>query len=153
MRAFVFAMLISLGFLTMSAMAVRRGALREQGALLWLLVGCAMVFISATLPLRLLNRVASFVGIAYAPDLLLVVAVVFLVVLVFQLSITVARLRQDHRTLVEEFGVAMARSCRHDDGVVQDMMSKGAGTLSEGSVSDGPPGQDGLEGSFPGRLD
>lgn len=122
MRAFVFAMLVSLSFLGVSIMAVRRGALREQAAVLWLLVGCAMVFVSATLPLHLLNRAAAFVGIAYAPDLLLLVAVVFLVVLVFQLSITVARLHEDHRTLVEEFGVAMARRLPKECGT-----PKGAG--------------------------
>ena len=149
MRAFVFAMLISLGFLSVSATAVRRGALREQAALMWLLVGCAMVVISGTLPLHLLNRVAGFVGIAYAPDLLLLVAVVFLVVLVFYLSITVARLREEHRILVEEFGVTMARSLRKEVGVGDDARP-GVERMGEVSGSHGPPGQGDGEGRLPG---
>jgi hypothetical protein len=151
MRAFVFAMLISLGFLSVSATAVRRGALREQAALMWLLVGCAMVLISGTLPLHLLNRVAGFVGIAYAPDLLLLVAVVFLVVLVFYLSITVARLREEHRILVEEFAVAMARSPRKEVGAGDDMRS-GTDTTGEASGFQGSPDAGNGEEDLPGSA-
>jgi hypothetical protein len=126
MRAFILSMLVSLGFLAISARAVRRGRLREQAAVLWLLVGCAMVFMSATLPFHLLNHVAALVGIAYPPDLLLVAAIVFLVVLVFQLSISLARLSEKHRALVQEFGIVMARSAPS-----RSPFAGGAGTRSE----------------------
>jgi hypothetical protein len=68
-----------------------------------------MVFFSATLPFHLLNWLARQVGIAYPPDLLLVLGVLFLVVLVFQLSVSLARLNDKHTALVQEFGILTAR--------------------------------------------
>jgi hypothetical protein len=69
-----------------------------------------MLFMSATLPLHLLDHIAAALGIAYAPDLLLLAAVLFLVVLVFHLSLSLSELREKHRTLVQEFGVLTART-------------------------------------------
>jgi hypothetical protein len=108
MKAFVLSLVVSSGFLLLSVRAVRRRVLREQAALLWLGVSLAMVFVSATLPLHLLDRMAALVGIAYAPDLVLLLAVLFLVVLVFHLSLSLARLHEKHTTLVQEFGILTA---------------------------------------------
>lgn len=114
MRAFVLSMVVSLGFLALSVRAVRRRRLREQAAVLWLLVSLAMVVLSATLPLHLLDHVASLVGIAYAPDLVLLVAVLFLVVLVFHLSLSLARLHAKHTALVQELGILTATAAPDD---------------------------------------
>jgi hypothetical protein len=69
-----------------------------------------MLLMSATLPLHVLNDIAALLGIAYAPDLLLLAAVLFLVVLVFHLSLSLTELREKHRVLVQEFGVLTARA-------------------------------------------
>jgi hypothetical protein len=108
MKAFILSLVVSTWFLLLSVRAVRRRVLREQAALLWLGVSLAMVFVSATLPLHILDRMAALVGIAYAPDLILLLAVLFLVVLVFHLSLSLARLHEKHTTLVQEFGVLTA---------------------------------------------
>ncbi|MHB8682122.1 MAG: DUF2304 domain-containing protein [Acidimicrobiales bacterium] len=114
MRAFALSLVVSLGFLFLSARAVRRRVLREQAAVLWLAVSLAMVFLSATLPLHLLDHLASVVGIAYAPDLILLLAVLFLVVLVFQLSLSLAKLNAKHTALVQEFGILTATTPQDD---------------------------------------
>lgn len=116
MRAFVLSLVVSLGFLGVSVGAVRRRALREQAAVLWLGVSLAMVLLSATLPAHLLDRVAHLVGIAYPPDLVLLLAVLFLVVLVFHLSLSLARLNQKHTVLVQEFGILTATRSPQDTG-------------------------------------
>jgi hypothetical protein len=67
-----------------------------------------MVLLSATLPLHVLDRVSHFVGIAYPPDLILLVAVLFLVALVFQLSLALARLSAKQTVLVQEIGLLNA---------------------------------------------
>ncbi len=108
MRAFILSLVISLGFLGLSVRAVRRGTLRERAAVIWLLVSLAMVLLSVTLPLHLLDRFARLVGIAYPPDLVLLVAVLFLVGLVFHLSISLEALTEKHTTLVQEFGILTA---------------------------------------------
>jgi hypothetical protein len=105
MKAIVLSMVLSVGFLTVSVVAMRRQQLREQAALLWLLVSFVMVFVSATLPIHLLDRVSHLVGIAYPPDLVLLLAVLFLMVLVFHLSLSLARLSAKQTALVQEIGL------------------------------------------------
>lgn len=114
MRAFGLSLVISLGFLGMSIHAIRRRLLREQAAVLWLAVSLVMVLLSVTLPVHLLDRISHLVGIAYPPDFLLLLAVLFLVALVFQLSLSLARLNQKHTTLVQEFGILTAKPSRFD---------------------------------------
>jgi hypothetical protein len=109
MRSFVLSLVISVGFLLLSVIAIRRRQLHDQAAVLWLVVSLVMVFLSLTLPLHLLDRVAHLVGIAYPPDLLLLVAVLFLVVLVFQLSVSLARLSAKQTTLVQDIGILTTR--------------------------------------------
>jgi hypothetical protein len=104
-KAIVLSMVLSVGFLAVSVVAMRRQQLREQAALLWLLVSFVMVFVSATLPIHLLDRVSHLVGIAYPPDLVLLLAVLFLMVLVFHLSLSLARLSAKQTALVQEIGL------------------------------------------------
>jgi hypothetical protein len=108
-RAFALSMVLSVGFLFVSVIAMRRQRLREQAALLWLFVSFVMVFVSATLPIHLLDRVAHLVGIAYPPDLVLLLAVLFLMVLAFHLSLSLARLSAKQIALVQEIGLMTAR--------------------------------------------
>ncbi len=105
MKAIVLSLVLSVGFLVVSVVAMRRQQLREQAALLWLSVSLVMVVVSATLPIHLLDRVSHFVGIAYAPDLVLLLAVLFLMVLVFHLSLSLARLSAKQIALVQEIGL------------------------------------------------
>ena len=108
MKAIVLSLVLSVGFLVVSVVAMRRQHLREQAALLWLLVSLVMVLVSATLPTHLLDRVSHLVGIAYAPDLVLLLAVLFLMVLVFHLSLSLARLSAKQTALVQEIGLMTA---------------------------------------------
>lgn len=109
MRAFVLALVLSMSFVLMTIAAIRRSKLREQASLLWLTVSMVMVVLSATLPAHLIDHVAKLVGIAYAPDLLLLLAVLFLFVLVFQLSLSVVRLRESQTVLVQELGLLLSK--------------------------------------------
>ena len=108
MKASILSLVFSLGFLAVSVVAMRRQRLREQAALLWLLVSFAMVFVSVTLPFHLLDRVSHLVGIAYPPDLALLLAVLFLTILVFHLSLSLARLSAKQTALVQEIGLMSA---------------------------------------------
>jgi hypothetical protein len=105
MRAFVLSLVVSVGFLVLSVLAMRRQRLREQAAILWLIVSFVMVFLSATLPIHLLDHVSRFVGIAYPPDFILLLAVLFLVVLVFHLSLNLDRLSAKQTALVQQIGL------------------------------------------------
>jgi hypothetical protein len=110
MKAIILSLILSVGFLVVSVIAMRRQRLREQAALLWILVSFLMVFVSATLPTHVLDRVSHFVGIAYPPDLVLLLAVLFLMVLVFHLTLSLARLSAKQTALVQEIGLMTAMS-------------------------------------------
>ena len=107
-RACVMATVVSVGFFVLVVRAVRRRRLGEQAALLWLCVSAAMVVLSATLPLHVLDRLSNLVGIAYPPDLLLLLAVLFLVALLFHQTLSLAKLQARHTTLVQELGILTA---------------------------------------------
>ena len=105
MRAIILALALSLGFLVLTINAIRRQQLREQQAVLWLTVSLLMVLLSATLPLHILDHVAHLVGIAYPPDLILLLSILFLFLLVFHLSTSMTKLAERNTTLVQEIGL------------------------------------------------
>ena len=104
-KAFILAMVISLGFLILLVTAIRRRRLRDQVAVLWLAVSIVMVFCSVALPFSLLDRIAHAVGVAYGSDLLLLLAVIFLVVLVFNLSVNLASMKETQTVLVQQIAL------------------------------------------------
>jgi len=72
--------------------AVRRGDLRVEYALLWLIAAVGMLVLSVSK--RVLDGVAGAVGIYYPPSALFLLATFFLLLLVFHLAVVVSRLRQ-----------------------------------------------------------
>ncbi len=115
MKAFALSTLMSIGFLTLSVIYMRRQRLREQTALLWLSVTLVMVIVSTTLPTHILDRVSLLVGIAYPPAFLLLLAVLFLLFLVFHLSLSLDRLSRKQTTLIQELGLLTASEQRSSE--------------------------------------
>jgi len=118
MRLTILSLVISFGFLAMTVRAIRRRVLGEQVAMIWLGVSACMVLLSATLPTHLLDRAARLVGVAYPPELVLLLAALFLVVLVFHLSIAQAKLQSKVTRLTQELGLLKAGS---PDGPTEDL--------------------------------
>jgi hypothetical protein len=109
MSAIIFASSLSIGFLCIVVRAIRAGRLGPRTSLAWLGASAAMLVTSATLPLNLLTQVAHAMGIVYPPDFLLVAAVVFVAVVLFQLSVTVAQLSTRETILSQEIGLLQER--------------------------------------------
>jgi hypothetical protein len=107
-KSFILAMIISLGFLTLSVAAIRRRKLRDQAAVLWMAVSLVMVLFSLALPFKVLDDLSHGIGIAYASDLLLLLAVIFLVLLVFHLSVSLASVKASLTALVQEVALLQA---------------------------------------------
>ena len=110
MRLTILSLIVSFGFLAMTVRAIRRRNLGEQAAMIWLGVSICMVLLSATLPTHLLDRAAHLVGVAYPPELVLLLAALFLVVLVFHLSLVQAKLQSSVNRLTQELGLLRAGS-------------------------------------------
>ena len=100
---------VGVAFLVLIVVAIRRRALRDQMAVLWLTVSIVMLVLGLSLPTHLLDHLAHAVGVAYGSDLVFGAAVVFLVVLVLQLSVAVARLYARTTRLAQEVGLLQMR--------------------------------------------
>ncbi len=107
MRPFALGLGVSVAFLLVILVAIRRRALRDQMAVLWLAVSVAMLAMGVALPFHLLDHIARAVGVRYGSDLLFGAAVVFLVLLVLQLSVAVARLHARTTRLAQELGILL----------------------------------------------
>lgn len=140
-KAFILAMAISLGFLILSVTAIRRRRLRDQAAVLWLAVSGVMVLCSLALPFSVLDRVAHGVGVAYGSDLLLLLAVIFLVLLVFNLSVNLAAMKEKQIDLVQEVALMRASAPWGRDGI---RSAAGEKPTVDRGVPDDHGGMDGL---------
>ncbi|HEX3623417.1 MAG TPA: DUF2304 domain-containing protein [Acidimicrobiales bacterium] len=85
---------------------VRRNQLPSRYALLWLVIG-AIIALLATFP-GLLDRVSSWLGIAYAPGTFFLGAITLLFLIVIHFSWELARLDARTRLLAEEMAVLRA---------------------------------------------
>lgn len=89
--------------LTFMVELLRRRQIKEKYAVLWLAVSVVMVVLAVYPPL--LKDVARKFGVVDPPNLLLFVAVLFLLVVCVHLSWEVSRLEDRSRALAEELGL------------------------------------------------
>lgn len=100
---FFFAALFAVGFLIVVLEFVRTRKLKEQYSLLWLLIGGVMILLA--LWKDLLNNLAHFLGIYYAPSLLFVVGILFSFALILHYSVIISKLHTQNVRLAQEMGV------------------------------------------------
>jgi UDP-galactopyranose mutase len=86
---------------------VRRRALLERYALLWLLI--APILLVLTLWDGLLESIAANLGVAYAPSALFAVALGFVLVVCLHFSLVVSRLTNQNKVLAQDLGTLEAR--------------------------------------------
>ena len=92
------------GFISVGAIVVMlRRNMKEKYAVLWLLVGLAMLVLAIWPPL--LDSSARMLGIKSGPNLLLFLAVLVLVTVCVHISWEVSRLEDRNRALAEEIGL------------------------------------------------
>ncbi len=85
---------------------IRRDYLKERYSLIWL--ATAVVLIVFSVWRRLLDVVARFFGIYYAPSFLFLLAILFLIILLLHFSTIVSSLSEKNRRLAQE--VAMLKA-------------------------------------------
>ncbi len=134
MTTFAVLLVVSLCFTALTVRAMRRRLLREQIAVLWIVVSVLMVGLSFTFPFHLLDHLARAIGIKYGSDLVFFVALLFMVVLVFQMSVTLTRLNARTTRLVQELALLTAqRGAPPDQG--------DSGEAARGDDGPPPPGR------------
>lgn len=104
-RSVVLAVLAALAAFLLVLELVRRRRLREDYSLLWLFVAAVMIVVAAWR--ELLHGLAALVGIAYPPNLLFLLALLFIFGLLLYFSTVITRLTQESKRLAQE--VALLR--------------------------------------------
>ena len=94
------AIAVSLGWLGLILELVRRGRLREDHALLWLLTGVALLAFS--LFEGALRFMADLIGVVYAPSILFGIGMMFAVVILLFQGITISRLQTQNKELAQD---------------------------------------------------
>jgi hypothetical protein len=121
----IIALVSALATLTVIVELSRRRQLREKYAVVWLGVGLVMV-VFAIAP-GLFNRLAHAMGVINPPDLLTVLAALFLLVVCVHMSWELGRMDDKARILAEE--VALLRNdldeLRGDDASIPVTKSRG----------------------------
>jgi hypothetical protein len=82
---------------------VRTRRLQERYALLWLLAGLGLTVAPLIIPW--IDRIAYALGFDYPPALLLLLAVIALLLIIFQLSLTISRNCDQIKVLTQEVGL------------------------------------------------
>ena len=102
-RQIIFTTLASLAAFLLVLELVRRQTLREEYSLLWLGTAFAMIILSAWRDL--LHGISDLVGIAYPPNLLFLMASLFMAFLLLYFSTVITRLTQENKEIAQEVGL------------------------------------------------
>lgn len=99
-RSVIFAVGASIAALIFVLELVRRRKLREEYSLLWL--GTALVMLIVAAWRDLLHGMADFVGIAYPPNLLFLLAALFVMFILLYFSTVITRLTQENKEIAQQ---------------------------------------------------
>jgi hypothetical protein len=102
-RTRIYMFLLGLAVLGFVINLVRTRKLQERYALLWIAAGLGLTV--APLIIHWLDRLAYALGFGYPPALLLMLAVIGLLLIIFQLSLNISRNSESIKTLTQELGL------------------------------------------------
>jgi hypothetical protein len=93
----------AIGYFVVVLVLVRRGVLRDRLAVVWIIVGIAMLAIALARPL--LDRLSVALGISDGTTTVFLLAIAGLLAVQLQLSVMVTRLEDRTRELAEAFAL------------------------------------------------
>ena len=102
-RARILLFFLGLAVLILAINLVRKRQLQERYALLWLLAG--LVLVLAPLFVNVIDRLAAQLGFGYPPALLLMLAVIGLMLIIAQLSLSISNQADRIKILTQELGL------------------------------------------------
>ena len=110
LRIQIVAIVVTSGLLLLVLELVRRRSLLERYAVLWL--GSVLVLLTLAAWRGGLEKLASAVGIYYAPSALFVIAFGFILLLLLHFSIAVSRLAEQSKVLAQKLALLEERQRR-----------------------------------------
>jgi hypothetical protein len=131
-RAHFFVATVTVASLAFIIRLVRTHRLRAKYSMLWISVGLALTVLAAS-P-RLLDTVSGWLGVAYPPTTLFIVAITLLLLVAVHFSWELSRLEERTRILAEELAVrAVEERNRQGEIVLTESESLDRGRTSETS--------------------
>jgi hypothetical protein len=112
----------SLAFILFILELTRKRKIREQYSLIWFLIGFVMLVFSVFR--GLLDVIAAFLGIYYAPSLILTIALLLGLILGIHFSMVISKLTETSKTAIQEIGILKNKI---------EEMEKAAGISKEGA--------------------
>lgn len=101
----------------------RKRRIREQYSLIWFLIGFVMLVFSVFR--GLLDVVAVFLGIYYAPSLILTLALLLGLILGIHFSVVISRLTETNKKAIQEIGILKQKI---------EELERGSGKSKEGEA-------------------
>ncbi len=96
----ILAILGSLALIVFIIEFIRRGLLKERYSVLWLISSFAILILSAKK--SLLDTIAVYLGVAYGPSLLFLVAFLFVLLILLHFSVVISILHDKNKSLTQE---------------------------------------------------
>jgi hypothetical protein len=118
LRIQIVAVLVTAGLLFVILELVRSRRLLERYAILWLFSAAALLALAAWK--GLLEKIASAVGIYYAPSALFVIAFGFILLLLLHFSVAVSRLAEQAKVLAQRLALLEARNRELEERMAED---------------------------------
>lgn len=103
LRARIFVVILSLGILAIVINLVRRKNLKENYAILWVIT--CVVLTAVPLFINYLDKVSYAIGITYPPAFIYLIALIFILVLNLHFSVTVSKLSEQNKNLIQDQGI------------------------------------------------
>lgn len=100
-RIYMFFLGLAVLFFVINLLRTRK--LQERYALLWVMAGLGLTIAPVAVPV--LDRLAYALGFVYPPALLLLLAVIGLLLIIFQLSLNISHNAEHLKTLTQELGL------------------------------------------------
>ncbi|MBI1912048.1 MAG: DUF2304 domain-containing protein [Deltaproteobacteria bacterium] len=92
---------------------IRLGLLKEKYSVLWL--AAALVIIILSLKKEILDYIAKFLGVAYPPSLLFLVAFIFVLLIILHFSVVISILHERNKVLAQE--ITLIKSALKESGI------------------------------------
>ena len=102
---------------------IRRGLLKEKYSVLWLVA--AVIITGLSLKKELLDSFAGFIGIAYPPSLLFLVAFLFVLLINLHFSVVISIFHEKNKTMAQE--ITLLKNALKEAGIDPSGTRKGDG--------------------------
>ena len=129
-RAHIFVATVTLASLIFIIRLVRTHRLRAKYSMLWVSIGFTLAVLAAS-P-KLLDTVSGWIGVAYPPTTLFIVAITLLLLVAVHFSWELSRLEERTRILAEELAIRSARE--QDEPVEAEIVLPEAQTVADPGV-------------------